>query len=122
MTNPILDALQRANVSALKQVTNQVPLEPRAAYQERRLLAEIAGRSTLQEACQACVSVTEATQQHPEYGFVTAMTCEVVVMSKPEWVRMLTAIYNAGLSKGRLSVQAQDAAVSAPPLQEKADG
>lgn len=122
MTNPILDALQRANVSALKQVTNQVPLEPRGDYQERRLLAEIAGRSTLQEACQACVSVTEATQQHPEYGFVTAMTCEVVVMSKPEWVRMLTAIYNAGLSKGRLLNQVQAASVTTLPLPEQTDG
>lgn len=111
--NPIMEALETVGVRALVSVTSQVPLEPKGTYQQRRLMSEIAARSELQEKCQSCVDINETTQAHPEHGFVTAMTTEVVVMSKRHWIQMLRSVYLAG----RNSVPH----VSGPPVTEAAD-
>lgn len=96
MSNPLLEAMESAGVRPLVEITTQVPLEPKADYSQRRLMAEIAMRSELQEKCQSTVVIAEKTATHPEGGFVTAMTGELVVMTKAQWAKLLGAVFRAG--------------------------
>lgn len=109
MSNPLIEAMESTGVRPLVEVTTQVPLEPRASYAERRMMAEISMRSELQEKAQATVVVNERTVTAPVGGLVTAMSAELVVMDKAQWATLLGAVYRAGHAVGRNSPPQTDA-------------
>lgn len=92
MSYQLLAALESTGVAALKSSTAIVPVEPAADFGLRMQIGTAKAQGALVNQCLDTMTTAERADV-----FHVAVTCEIVMMTKEEWGRVLAVVYRAGM-------------------------